>query len=97
MVIGDANEIIGVHGSPASIIRSLKSFKPEKRIDLGIAFRSIIFFLGSLLSMNKTVGCSNASLVAGICFDLPVCGFCYNFGEQKTGGITYERYNLVIF
>lgn len=44
--------------------------------------------------MNKL--CTNETLLFGMCYGMPVCGFCYDFGQFYKSSREYEIYNLVI-
>lgn len=39
--------------------------------------------------------CGNDSLQTGYCNDLPICGFCYDFGQSYTPSPEYTVYNTV--
>ncbi|KAI6191651.1 putative G-protein coupled receptor C02B8.5 [Aphelenchoides bicaudatus] len=45
--------------------------------------------------MNQQA-CSNESLRTGICNDLPICGFCYDFGQSYTPSPEYQMYNTFV-
>uniref|UniRef100_A0A915DHA4 G-protein coupled receptors family 1 profile domain-containing protein n=1 Tax=Ditylenchus dipsaci TaxID=166011 RepID=A0A915DHA4_9BILA len=40
--------------------------------------------------------CTNEALLVGICNDLPICGFCYDFGQYHKPAREYEIYNLTV-
>ncbi|KAI1716334.1 7 transmembrane receptor (rhodopsin family) domain-containing protein [Ditylenchus destructor] len=40
--------------------------------------------------------CTNETLLLGKCYGLPVCGFCYDFGQFHRPSRHYEVYNLVV-
>lgn len=50
----------------------------------------------SLLNQTPDVLlCTNETLAEGECFGMPVCGFCYDFGQSQKPPWEYEVYNLV--
>lgn len=40
--------------------------------------------------------CTNETLLIGMCYGMPVCGFCYDYGQLHKPSREYEIYNLVI-
>ncbi|CAD5235764.1 unnamed protein product [Bursaphelenchus xylophilus] len=40
--------------------------------------------------------CSNLTIQLGQCNGLPICGFCYNFGQYQKPAPEYELYNMIL-
>uniref|UniRef100_A0A914BZG7 G-protein coupled receptors family 1 profile domain-containing protein n=1 Tax=Acrobeloides nanus TaxID=290746 RepID=A0A914BZG7_9BILA len=47
--------------------------------------------------MNRSkLPCTNETIRYGICHGMPICGFCYDYGEYRKPSREYELYNLIV-
>ncbi|OZC06363.1 hypothetical protein X798_06649 [Onchocerca flexuosa] len=46
-------------------------------------------------SINYSI-CTNITINDGYCYDLPICGYCYDFNTTLELGKNYELYNMMV-
>ncbi|CAB3400156.1 unnamed protein product [Caenorhabditis bovis] len=49
-----------------------------------------------MMSLNMSAECNNNTIRNGQCYNLAVCGYCYDFAEVKTVSKEYETFNLIV-
>ena len=45
---------------------------------------------------EANLSCTNETIMFGQCYGLPVCGYCYDFGQFQKPSREYAIYNLVV-
>ncbi|CAI5456258.1 unnamed protein product [Caenorhabditis angaria] len=45
---------------------------------------------------NSTANCDEESKASGMCFNMQICGYCYNYAETPHVSKEYEQFNMVV-